>query len=196
MRAHFSGDLANHIGEEVVFPFNVDEEGNPWAGPPVLSNTNRLTGTIHSWKGTYGFIHCDDIDPFEVYLHANAAKRGKFYPDIGVGVTFSLHVRATGSRKPQASSPKPADGVEWGVASYGEPSSKRPKLAYECSDGKGKKRTKGKGKWDDYAYAKGSGEWDGAREYAAMQGKAKGKWLAMMSGHDAWWPGDAWVPLA
>ena len=108
LRAEFRGDLTKHVGTEVMFPLNADEEENLWAGPPVFPKNRTFTGAIVSWKANFGFIKCKDLDLFSadgVYLHGKAAVRGNVPTSIGQPVTFQLHISDKG--KPQASSPKP-----------------------------------------------------------------------------------------
>merc|ERR1712216_828951 len=123
LRAEFHGNLTQHVGTEVIFPLNSDEEGNLWAGPPVFSKTRAFTGTISRWKANFGFIKCEEVSD-EVYIHGNAAWRGNVPAQVGQQVTFEMHINNQG--KLAASSPKPVEGGI--VANSAENPAKRQKL--------------------------------------------------------------------
>lgn len=174
LRAEFRGDLSKHIGAEIMFPLNADEEDNLWAGPPVFAKNRSFTGAISSWKGHFGFIKCKELDGCfadGVYIHGNAAVRGHVPTNLGQQVTFGLHVSDKG--KPQASSPRPVGGGKGPM--FAENPAKRPRLMQQ-------------------PLAKGGSAWSpslgapaGGKDHGAFKGKdswGKGGWND--SGKPAW----------
>lgn len=182
LRAQFRGDLALHIGAEVMFPLNWDEEDNFWAGPPVFASTHTFTGTIKAWKGKFGFIKCDELDPFVtegVYMHGNAARRGKVPTAVGQLVAFNMHVSELG--RIQASSPKPVGGGHGPM--YAEQPPKRPRIEQQDP------RAKGKGHWSPSLGLgpPGYGSPAGAWSCDGWGGKTGGKSGLKDGGKSAWY---------
>lgn len=168
LRAEFHGDLSKHVGAEVMFPLNADEEDNLWAGPPVFAKTRRFVGSIKVWKANFGFIKCEELDALfadGVYMHGNAAFRGNVPTEVGQEVTFELHVSEKG--KPQASSPRPV-GIDSGAMSSENPA-KRQKLFQQPV-------AKGGASW---SASLGPGQWGGGMDHGGFKGKesfGKGGW--------------------